>query len=645
MESEAVRNIVISVQNKVQELDTAIGETVIPALIARTRSPEADSKKKAKSDSKGTPGQKKRNMDAKDAFVLKPTQFRFETKPEVNVEPSWPVRPEVHTRMEKLRKQQSSYCREIVRIDVNPFNAQLPKLIARPTPNYSQPVSGLAQGVSRGPLDTLTDYELKEVLRRLPSVDRFRLLRVNKRWRSMLQQTIQGDKALAMVASTLNQTFRAMSSLALELHSNVGLPNTLTSPTTSANLLPGLGRRSPGSDTTHSVWLAAHQPIPVRSARLDVALASWVRVYLRNLQLLALATPIDLNTFKAVIEQRMLNVLWLGGSHFTSQYLNALPDYTTNLQCLWLHQCSVDDEGLRIVVRECFRLNHLRVSECPTIRGTFCSTVPRTLQQFELYNCRQLGTDTWSQFMQGDRKGLTAITVEHCYLDNVLLLGIARSEKMQRVRLRFSNTPNVTVDSSGKGTDSSPEADFKVNSLRNLPRLETLVLRDYCTPGVLSNSSFCDIQRGCDRLLQIEIEIPDGPINRTGGFQLTDAAFEQLAENCPKLQSLTLINCVQLTAATLASLTNLKLLKQLVLNNVSFDDQSLQQHFPSYRSLSRLKLIRCAAITETSIRFLFTQIEQRNVWFFLTLGANPSIRLDFAQNLVRPRTLILKQLN
>ena len=654
MESDAMRSIVTSVQNKVQELDTAIGETVLPALISSKNPSSANqhaifatlpktekalatkdksktisaSAKEAKAQTKATSGAMSFTNQSDLPLVLKPNKIRFETRPETCTNIPWKIRSEISSKMEAARHAQAARCVETVYQDISWFNVQVSKVVsAHVHPNLSDP----AHVLSRSILDHLTDYELKEILRRLSLLDKLRLRRVSQRWRRLMAQVIHIEYSLALVHPYHLLLWKSVSGLALDFYTPLFSSSgpTMGGGSPIGSLASTSPRRGLNSNATvsHLLFSILTQPMIIKPGSLAFDMAKTVTKNLNRLQMIALATPIDHDVFKLLIEQRNLASLWLCGLHFQNNFLLALPDYACNLNYLWLHQCAVNDEGLRVVARECFKLTHLRISECNQLLGNFTSVLSRLLQKFEIYQCPNLASDTWVNFFITDRRSLLAISVEYCLLDDALMQGLSHCEKLQNVRLRLMNTTENPTD-------------LKLNLLRNLPRLEMLALRDYCKPCVLTDPVFTDIQRGCDRLIRLEIELPDS--KEIEKSVLTDLSFERLVDNCAKLQCLSLTNFFHLTDRTLHSLISLKLLKQLILRNVSFTDQQLEECLGSMRALNRLTFVQCASLTERFVRFLFKEVEKRNIWFFLTLDNNPTIRKESVQQMAAPRTLHLK---
>ena len=427
-------------------------------------------------------------------------------------------------------------------------------------------------------LDQLTDYELMEVLKKVSIEDRFKFRRVSKRFRNCINQIIQFETSFALIEKKFKLNFRI-----------------------------------------DQITNYAIDPIYMKKNDLKPTLIDNINRFMTKLNSIVIAFPIDFNLFLELIRRRNLVNLVLCGPTFADKHMNALPDYTVNLTTLNLDQCVISDKGLEVIVRECGKVLTLRLSNCNQINGTFLEHLPNNFVCLEIGDCNQFKSANWRFLLAKERKQMATFSIENIAFDSHLIESMIKFDKLLSLTIRFKET-----------------LDYKFKSISMYTRLEVLKIADCSSTPCFTDQIFNEIQRGCDRLTKIELEFDPTKI------YLTDVSFLNLSENCAKVTSIKLINLCNLTEKTLNSLSRLKYLLELTLDNLNFTDYSILKCLPEFRSLKKIKFSNCSNITNYLPEQMFKSFFHRSVWYYLALRSNPKIEPNKLNQTNKPSNLIFE---
>lgn len=555
-------SIVSSVQNKVSKFDEVIGDPLLQAAGIKEKDGKGRGERKLKSDKKG--GKSLSTKSGKTPIT-------------------WSINKDVYELIETKRKRQMRRCLKIQNYQYNhPYVQRKNSIIRLNTASPASPEKNASANpeikLFNNQLDQLTDYELMEVMKKMPLQDKFKFRRVSKRFRNCVNQIVQYETAFALIERKTTINFRL------------------------------------DQITSYSV-----DPIYMNRDELSPSLVENINRFMIKLNSIVIAFPIDFDLFLSLIRRRNLLNLVLSGSTFVNKHMNALPDYTVSLTSLNLDQCEINDKGLEVIVRECGKVLNLRLSHCNQITGVFLEHLPTNFVCLEMSNCKSFNVDSWRFLLEKERKQMTTFSIDQIKFNGNLIEKMVKFDKLTTLKLAFAESD-----------------DYKFKSIAMYTRLEALCIADHSDPPCFTDSVFLEIQRGCDRLTRIELR------SNPSTTCLTDASFANLADDCVKIASIKLVNFSNLTVKTLTSLAKLKYLLELSLDNLTLDDAALVKTLPEFRSLQKIKLYRCANITNQLPEQLFKVLFTRPVWYYLAMRSNPNVELAKINQSGKPPNVIFE---
>lgn len=272
-----------------------------------------------------------------------------------------------------------------------------------------------------------------------------------------------------------------------------------------------------------------------------------------------------------------------------------------------------------MIVRECGKVLNLRLSQCNLINGTFLEFLPANFVCLEISKCRDFKLESWRFLLAKDRKQMTTFSIENIPFNNQLIEAMMKFDKLSTLKLAFKES-----------------GDYKFKNIAMYTRLEMLRISDYSNPPSFTDSIFNEIQRGCDRLTKIELEFDPSRV------YITDNGFSNLCDDCGKVSSIKLVNMCNLTDKVLCSLSRLKYLFELTLDNLTLNDTVLIKNLPDFKSLQKIKFYRCPNITNHLPEQLFKHFFTRPVWYYLSMKSNPKVELAKINQAHKPSNVIFE---
>lgn len=568
-------SIVSTVQDKVSKIDEVIGDPLLQVTGIKDKDDKATGSATKSSDKKSSTSSTKTDSHkkAKRSSISAPGSKEHKTPI------TWRIDKEVYEKLETKRKKQIRRCLQVQNYQYEHQYVQHKNSIIRSAlASGAQDKSATEIKLFNNQLDHLTDYELMGILKKMSMSDKFKFRRVSKRFRNCINQIIQNEKAFALIERNITINFRL------------------------------------DEIADHSI-----DPVHMNKGQLTSSLIQNINKHMTNLNSIVIAFPIDFNLFLELIRRRSLAILVLCGPTFQNKHMNALPDYTVNLSSLNLDQCDISDKGLEVIVRECGKVLSLRLSHCNQVTGSFLEHLPSNFVCLELIECEQFKLDSWQPFLAKDRKQMTTFAIDCIPFNGSLLESMVKFDKLTTLRLGINKS-----------------SDYKFKSISMYTRLERLKVADHSNPPCFTDSSFNEIQRGCDRLTKLVFDFEPTRI------YLTDNAFTNLSDNCAKIASIRLINMTNLTEKAMNSISKLKSLIELALDNLNLNDSVLLRTLPDFRSLQQLKIYRCPNVTNQLPEQLFQTFFIRSVWYYFSLKSNPKITIKSIDLTHKPPNVIFE---